>query len=666
MRQYKITDSTGTSFHPFHHAASGATSTATATGGGSIGEKFLERIHDHLRVNSIRWRSSQPISNLQADNCLLAQGLAIYGLPQKDLIEPHIEPFLKSVNFIESLADVYRRLETCPESEKSKVYLEQCELLRVLHDPLLCKRSLRLARQHAFDVHSKVVLSAALKYETREEELLMISSIKCSGKYLDCPKANLVPGYSPEFVDEDCGCHQTPREEDNVDCSVNEEDSSILEEEHDMSFWIGSEEVRCNRYNMSSLSRPFKAMLYGGFIESKTEKINFTHNGISGKGLKAAEIFSRTKSVDSFDLEVVLELLSLANKYCCDEMKSSCDAFLADKVVDMESAMLLIEYGLEETSYLLVAACLQVILRELPNSLNSPIVLKLFCSPEARERLALTGHASFDLYNLLRQVAMDEDMRANATMMLLERLGECAAEGWQKQLAFHLLGCVMMERKEFKDAQYLFKIAVEAGHTYSVVGVARTKHKLGHTFKAYKLMNSLISDCTPSGWMYQERSLYCNGKEKMMDLSTATELDPTLFYPYKYRAVLQMEENKIAAGIAEIERLINFKVSPDCLELRAWFLIAQEDYEGALRDVRVIVSLDSNYMMFHGKLHSDHLVELLCQHVQQRDQADCWIELTDCWSAVDDIGSLAVVHHMLSNDPGKSLLLFRQSLLLIR
>ncbi|KAI8557114.1 hypothetical protein RHMOL_Rhmol05G0309800 [Rhododendron molle] len=45
-----------------------------------------------------------------------------------------------------------------------------------------------------------------------------------------------------------------------------------------------------------------------------------------------------------------------------------------------------------------------------------------------------------------------------------------------------------------------------------------------------------------TGWMYQEQSLYCIRKENMMDLDTATELDPTLPYPYKYRAVLMMEK----------------------------------------------------------------------------------------------------------------------------
>ncbi|WVZ18820.1 hypothetical protein V8G54_006142 [Vigna mungo] len=46
-------------------------------------------------------------------------------------------------------------------------------------------------------------------------------------------------------------------------------------------------------------------------------------------------------------------------------MKHACDTHLASLVLDMDDAVLLIEYGLEETAYLLVAACLQVFLRDL-------------------------------------------------------------------------------------------------------------------------------------------------------------------------------------------------------------------------------------------------------------------------------------------------------------
>lgn len=366
------------------------------------------------------------------------------------------------------------------------------------------------------------------------------------------------------------------------------------------------------------------------------------------------------------DPQLVLELLSLANRFCCDELKSACDVYLSSLVVNKERALVLMDYGLEEAASLLVAACLQVFLRDLPGSLHDQNVMKYFCSSDASKKLALTGHSSFQLYYFLSQTAIEEDMKSNTTVMLLERLVDSATESWQKQLVFHQLGCVMYERKEYKDAQNWFEAAAEEGHVYSLVGIARTKYKRGHKYTAYKLMNSLISDYNPTGWMYQERSLYCVGKEKLADLDKASELDPTLSFPYKYRAIALLEETKLGEAISEINKIIGFKVSPDCLELRAWFSIASEDYEGALKDIRALLTLDPGYMMFYGKMPGEQLVELLRPHVQQWGQADCWMQLYDRWSSVDDIGSLAVVHHMLAIDPGKSLLRFRQSLLLLR
>lgn len=670
MRSLKIMEGCkGTQVYALN--PSGTTTTGGGGGGvGSVGEKFLQHLQDHLRVNSIRSKSTRNFqtNNVQVDNnnTVLTEALATYGLPQLDLVEPVIEPCLKSVDFVDTLASVYRRIENCPQFEKSGMYLEQCAVFGGLPDPKLFRRSLRLARQHAVDVHSKVVLSSWLKFERREDELIGTSSMDCYGRNIECPKASLVAGYNPEWAYDLCTCSQSRRDDMDAEDSMGDDECSTSEEDFDMSFCIGDDEVRCNKYNIASLSRPFEQMLYGSFSESRREKINFSQNGISVKGMRAAEIFSRKKSVDFFEPDVVLELLSLANRFCCDEMKSACDAYLASVVCDMERATLLIEYGLDETAHLLVAACLQVFLRELPSSLLNPNVMRFFSNAEATERLALAGHASFSLYYLLSQIAMDEDMKSNMTVMLLERLGECASESWQKQLAFHQLGCVMLERQEYKDAQKWFEEAVEAGHVYSLVGVARTKYKRGHKYSAYKMMNSLVSDFSPAGWMYQERSLYCSGKEKLIDLDTATELDPTLSYPYKYRAVLMMEESNIDSAIQEINRIIGFRVSPDCLELRAWFSISTEDYERALIDVRALLTFEPNYMMFHGKLRGDHLVELLCHHVQQWSQADCWMQLYDRWSCVDDIGSLGVVHHMLANDPGKSLVRFRQSLLLLR
>ncbi|GAA0147761.1 ubiquitin-protein ligase [Lithospermum erythrorhizon] len=641
-------------------------------GGGSIGEKFFQHL-DHLRTKSTRHVSSFQPNNRGIENeSILADAMAIYGLPQSELIEPHIEPCLKFVDFVEALADNYVRLQECDKLEKSGLYLEQCTVFKGLDDPKLFRRGLRCARQHSVDVHSKVVLSAWLRFDRREDELIGISAMDCSGRNMECPRTCLISGYNPESVDDPCDCRRISSEDRPIDIDIGDEECStslsenVDEDYYDMSFCIGDEEIRCRRFDIASLSRPFKAMLYGGFMESRREKINFTQNEISAKAMKAAEEYSRTKKVDLFESDLVLELLVLANRFCCEEMKSACDAHLASLVIDMDIAMLLVEYGLQETAYLLVAACLQVFLRELPNSMHNPNVVRFFCSSEARKRLDSVGHASFLLYYFLSQFSMEDDMKSNTTVMLLERLGECASQTWEKKLAFHQLGCVMLERKEYKDAHKWFEAAVEAGHTYSLVGVARAKYKRGHTYKAYKMMNTLISDHTPTGWMYQERSLYCDGAEKMMDLMTTTELDPTLCYPYKCRAISMIEEQGPEAAVTEINRILGFKVSPDCLEIRAWILISMNDFKGALRDVQAIITLDPHYIMFHGKLQGDHLVDLLCNNVQQWNPADCWIKLHDRWSAVDDIGSLAVVHHMLANDPRKSLWLFRQSLLLLR
>ncbi|KAK9668514.1 hypothetical protein RND81_13G066000 [Saponaria officinalis] len=625
----------------------------------------------HLRVNSVRSKPAphrRTHSNLDPRiDILLEDPLLPFGLPTSDLVEPTIDPNLRHVDLVGTLADLYRRVDTCPQVDRCGAYLEQCAVLRCVWDPRLFRRCLRSARQHAVDVHSKVVLAAWLRFERREDELNGSNPLDCCGRNIECPLAGLVSGYDPESAFDLCGCCDRKQVNDdctdhNAECSTSNDDGV----EFDLSFIVGDEEVRCVRYHVSLLSRPFNTLLYGDFVESKRENINFTQNGVSVNAVKAFEFYSRTNKLGSFDPVVVLELLSLADKFCCDELKHDCDVYLSSLVTSMERALMLMDYGLEEKAYLLVAACLQVFLRELPGSLNDERVMRFFCCQEASEKLASVGHSSFLLYYFLSQTAMEEDMKCNTTVMLLERMVENATEKWQRQLALHQLGCVMYERKEYKDAQNWFEAASDAGHVYSIVGVARTKFKRGHKYTAYKLMNSLISDYNPTGWMYQERSLYCVGKEKMADLSKATELDPTLTFPYKYRAVALLEETQIGASISEINKIIGFKVTPDCLELRAWFSIAMEDYESALRDTRAVLTLDPNYMMFNGKVPGEQLVELLRPYVQEWSQADCWMQLYDRWSSVDDIGSLAVVHHMLANDPGKSLLRFRQSLLLLR
>jgi len=584
-------------------------------------------------------------------------------LPSADSLEPSVEPYLKPINLVEALAELYHRQEGCLQSEKASLCVEQFMLLRGLGDQKLLRRCIRTARQNAGDVLSKVVLSAWLRFERREDELEGLSSMDCGGCAIECPKGNLVHGFSPCSINDRCQCPQGTKQETSTRESVR---LGLPDEENDISFCIGSEEIDCVRWRIAALSDTFKAMLYGGFSESKMRKIVFSQNGISSKGMRAVELYSRAKRLDFFCPMTVLEMLSFANRFCCEEMKAACDVHLASIVESVEDALIFIEYGLEERAPLLVASCLQVFLRELPNSLCNSNVMNVFCSSKGRKRLATVGYDSFLLYYFLSQVAMEESMVSKTTVMLLERLGECATERWQKALAFHQLGCVLLERKEYKDAQHSFEAAAEAGHLYSVAGVARTKYKQGQPYSAYKLISSLMFEHKPTGWMYQERALYNMGREKWVDLDVATELDPSLSFPYKYRALIKVEEKQIRAGILELDKIIGFKLSPDCLEFRARMFIALKDYDSAIRDIRALLTLEPNYITSNEKITGKDLVHLLSHVVQQKSQAECWIQLYEQWSSVDDVGSLAIIHQMLENDPGKSLLEFRQSLLLLR
>lgn len=578
-------------------------------------------------------------------------------------------PFLNPLNFVEKSSEIYKKIKGCEENEKCDVYVEQFGVLCVVGDYKLVRRCLLSAREYAFDVHKKVVLSSWLRFERRECELVGVSGLGCIGKVLECPKSSLLYGMDC------CGKCVCENESKKVDFEFNDAQNPRVErlllerlsDDEIVGFCIGDEVVNCVRGKIGMLSSPLNTLLYGSFVESKKGVIDFSRVGISVEGMRGVEVFSRTKKLlDFVSPSIVLEILSFSEKFCCEEMKAACEVYLASLVCSVDDALIFIEYGFEESASLLVAACLQVVLRELPSSLNNPKVLSLFCGPDAMEKLKMVGHASFLLYYFLSQVAMEEKMTSANAVMLLERLLDCATEDWQKMLAFHQLGILLYEREEYKDAQSCFETAFGLGHVYSAAGMARTMHKQGKTYLARGIMDTLLLEYKPSGWMYQERSLYTIGTKKIADLGEATKLDPTLAYPYKYRAISLASENLINEAIQEINKIIQFKVTSDCLELRAWFYLALEDYQAAVRDLRALLSLEPYYMMFHGKMRGDYLIDVLSQRVQQWSIADCWLQLYDRWSCIDDIGSLAIIHQMIARDRGNSLLRFRQSLLLLR
>ncbi|OAY49766.1 ETO1-like protein 1 isoform X1 [Manihot esculenta] len=564
--------------------------------------------------------------------------------------EPPVLPFFRPVDYVEVLAQIHEELESCAAQERANLYLLQFQVFRGLGEVKLMGRSLRSAWQKSSTVHEKLVFRAWLKYEKKGEELLSDLLATCGKCEEEIGPIDVV-----SQLHADSSLKFNEHALMNADCNL----KNVI-------FKIGDEKIFCDRKKISGLSAPFQAMLNGCFSESLCENIDFSENNISPLGFKAISEFSVTGSLIEVSPNVLLEILLFANKFCCERLKDECDRKLASLVSSLEDAVELMEFALEEKSPILAASCLQVFLQELPACLNDDRVVEIFSHADKQKRMIMVGAASFSLYCLLSEVSMNLDPQSNKTACLLERLVESAETNRQKMLAFHQLGCVRLLRKEYDEAEHLFEAALGAGHIYSVSGLARLGYIRGHRLWAYDKLSSVVSSINPLGWMYQERSLYCEGNKKYEDLDKATELDPTLTYPYMYRAASLMRRENVKAALAEINRILGFKLALECLELRFCFYLGLEDYGAALSDVQAILTLSPDYRMFEGRVAAYQLRTLVREHVGNWTTADCWMQLYERWSSVDDIGSLSVIYQMLESDAPKGVLYFRQSLLLLR
>lgn len=546
------------------------------------------------------------------------------------------------------LAQIHEELELCPPTERSNLYLLQYQVFKGLGEAKLMRRSLRSAWLKASTVYEKLVFGAWLKYEKQGEDIISDLLSSC-GK---CAKEFGAIDIASEFP---------------VDGTPNS--PVMLSDTHFpriVSFQIGDERITCDRHKIAGLSTPFHAMLNGCFTESFTDDIDLSKNNISPSGMRAISDFSKTGSLSEVPPSLLLEILVFANKFCCESLKDACDKKLASLVSCRQDAVELMEFALEQDSPVLAASCLQVFLHELPDSLNDKQVVELLCSLDRQQRSIMVGPASFSLYSLLTEVAMNSDPSSDRAVLFVKQLVDCAGNSRQKMVALHQLGCVRLFRKECDEAEKLFEAALSEGHVYSVVGLARLSHMKGHNDWSYEKISSVISSYTPLGWMYQERSLYCHGDKRWEELERATELDPTLTYPYMYRAASLMRKQDVQSALGEINRVLGFKLALECLELRFCFYLALEDYQSAICDVQAILTLCPDYRMFDGRVAASQLRILVREHVENWTTADCWLQLYDRWSLVDDIGSLSVIYQMLESDAAKGVLYFRQSLLLLR
>lgn len=562
--------------------------------------------------------------------------------------EPSILPFYKPVDYVKVLAEIHEELELCHPTERSSLYLLQYQVFKGLGESKLMRRSLRSAWLKASTIHEKLIFGAWLKYEKQGEDIISNLLSSC-GK---CAKEFGAIDIASEFLAAETPSSLVVLNDSNLPRLV--------------TFQIGDERITCERSKIAGLSAPFHAMLHGCFTESFSDDIDLSENNISASGMRAISEFSRTGILSEVASSLLLEILVFANRFCCESLKDACDKKLASLVLCRQDAVELMEFALEQNSPVLAASCLQVFLHELPDSLNDKQVVGLLCSLDRQQRSIMVGPASFSLYSLLAEVAMSSDPSSDKVVLFLKQLLDCAGNSRQKMIALHQLGCVRFLRKECDEAEKLFQAALSEGHVYSVIGLARLSHAEGHSNRSYEKISSVISSYTPLGWMYQERSLYCDGEKRWEELEKATELDPTLTYPYMYRAASLMRKQDVQSALAEINRVLGFKLALECLELRFCFYLALEDHQSALCDVQAILTLCPDYRMFGGRVAASQFRILVREHVESWTTADCWLQLYDRWSLVDDIGSLSVIYQMLESDAAKGVLYFRQSLLLLR
>ncbi|KAK7393503.1 hypothetical protein VNO78_22061 [Psophocarpus tetragonolobus] len=564
--------------------------------------------------------------------------------------QPPILPFFKPLDYVEVLAQIHEELESCPLQEQSNLFLLQYQVFRGLGDVKLMRRSLLSAWQRANTVHEKIIFGAWLKYGKQGEELVAQLVTAC-GK---CEK---------EFGPTDVECHipfdKDISSHDRVLMNGNNASQYVI-------FTIGDEKIVCDRQKISELSAPFHAMLKGCFRESLFETIDLSENNISPSGMRTINYFSLTGSLHDVPPNLLVEILAFANKYCCEKLKQACGRRLASLVSSNQDALELMEYAVDQNSDVLAASCLQVLLRDIPNCLSDSRVVELFIHANKQQLAVMVGPGIFALFCFLSEVSMNLNSSSDTTAHFLERLVDFAENDKQRLLAFHQLGCVRLSRKEYDEAYCLFDMALNAGHIYSVAGLARLDSIKSEKLLSYEKISSVISSVNPHGWMYQERSLYGEGDLRWKDLEKATERDPTLVYPYMYRTASLMRAGNVQGALAEINRIIGFRLSLECLELRFFIYLALEDYKAALRDVQAILTLCPSYKMFEGRVAACQLCTLVREHVEHWTTADCWAQLYDCWSSVDDIESLSVIYQMLESDAAKGVLYFRQSLLLLR
>jgi len=113
------------------------------------------------------------------------------------------------------------------------------------------------------------------------------------------------------------------------------------------------------------------------------------------------------------------------------------------------------------------------------------------------------------------------------------KLSVLTADGLQ---AYNNMGSIFVDCDMLDEAAECYGIALNIKHTRAHQGLARVHYLKNRKQAAFDEMTKLVQIATNSASAYEKRSEYGERDAAKNDLNTATLLDPTRTYPYRYRA----------------------------------------------------------------------------------------------------------------------------------
>lgn len=157
----------------------------------------------------------------------------------------------------------------------------------------------------------------------------------------------------------------------NTNSADKSEDSLVL----DLTFTVKGKEIRANRAKTASSSEVFAAMLEGHYSESKSCNIHISDASFHSFNLIVQCIHNSSNLADSVEeiqnkhdkedtLDILLEALSLCDRYNLDELQYAICDLVSNQCVEPSSVDYILDFSVMHNCEILAVECMHYILSE--------------------------------------------------------------------------------------------------------------------------------------------------------------------------------------------------------------------------------------------------------------------------------------------------------------